>query len=292
MKLYAIGITAVALGLSATLPGQNSPGHEPTRQKPTRQGATSKPKTTATGSAQTKSPATHPSAVPARILAAVQDKTRSVRDRRRDKTRKPAEVLAFFGIHEGMQVADVMAGDGYYTELLSKIVGKTGKVFCQNSAIPLRVFADKPLTKRLANGRLPNVVRLDRELSDPGFPAGKLDAALLIRFYHDFKWQKVDRAAFNRTMFRALKPGAIFGVVDHHANAGAGDTVGKSLHRVEASLVRKEIEAAGFVLEAESDILHNPKDTHDWNIFSRKGFGRDATDRFVYRFRKPRKSPR
>lgn len=93
-------------------------------------------------------------------------------------------------------------------------------------------------------------------------------------------------------MFAALKPGAIFGVVDHHARVGDGDRVGKSLHRVEASLVRKEIEAAGFVLEKESEILRNKKDKRDWNIFSRSGFGRDATDRFVYRFRKPRATSR
>ena len=238
----------------------------------------------------TSKPSSGSASVPAvdeRIRAAVTSKSRPVRDRRRDRTRKPAEVLSFFGIKQGMHVADVMAGDGYYTELLSPIVGKEGKVYCQNSRIPLRVFADKPLTERLAGGRLSNVVRLDRELSDSGFPKGKLDAAILIRFYHDFKWQKVDRKAFNAMMFEALKPGAVFGVVDHHARAGDGDKVGKSLHRVEASLVRKEIEAAGFVFEAESQVLRNKNDTRDWNIFSRQGMGRDATDRFVYRFRKP-----
>lgn len=103
-----------------------------------------------------------PSPRRARIAAALARK-RQPQDRRRDRTRKPVEVLDFFGIEPGMHVADVMAGDGYYTELLSDVVGPKGKVYCQNSSIPLRVFADRPLTKRLANARLPNVVRLDRD---------------------------------------------------------------------------------------------------------------------------------
>lgn len=207
-------------------------------------------------------------------------------DLERDANRRPQRVLDFFDIKRGMHVADLMAGDGYYTEILSRAVGPTGLVYCQNTAIPLRVFADKPLTARLKDGRLPNVVRLDEEFEDSGLPEG-LDAALLIRFYHDFKWQEVDRAAFNRLVFRVLRPGGIFGVVDHHAKAGAGIEEGKRLHRVEASLVRAEVEAAGFVLEAESYVLNAEEDTLDWNIFDGSRSGRDTTSRFVYLFRKP-----
>ena len=222
------------------------------------------------------------------IAAAISHSDRLQSDLARDANRQPARVLDFFDIKRGMKVADLMAGDGYYTEILSRAVGAKGKVYCQNTAIPLRVFADKPLTARLEDQRLANVVRLDTEFDDAGLPTD-LDAAILVRFYHDFGWQEVDRKAFNELVFASLKPGGVFGVVDHHAKDGAGISEGKRLHRVEASMVREEIEAAGFVFEAESYVLINPVDALDWNIFSREHTGRDTTSRFVYLFRKPLK---
>jgi predicted methyltransferase len=220
------------------------------------------------------------------IAAAISHSERQQSDLARDDNRQPARILDFFDIKRGMKVADLMAGDGYYTEILSRAVGEKGQVYCQNTSIPLRVFADAPLTNRLADNRLANVIRLDTEFDDAGLPTD-LDAAILIRFYHDFGWQKVDRKAFNELVFKSLKPGAVFGVVDHHSKEGAGISEGKSLHRVEASMVRQEIEAAGFVFEAESYVLINPDDALDWNIFSREHTGRDTTSRFVYLFRKP-----
>lgn len=221
------------------------------------------------------------------IADALTHPDRPAADKARDTNRKPDRVLDLFGIKRGMHVADIMAGDGFYTEILARAVGSEGKVYCQNTKIPLEVFAEKPLTERLARKGLENVVRLDREFDDPGFPQG-LDAAVLIRFYHDFEWQEVDREAFNEMVFKTLKPGGILGVVDHIAEAGQGISQGQSLHRVDPALVREEIEAAGFVLEAESFALRNKDDTHDWSIFSRGGDGRDTTDRFIYLFRKPR----
>ncbi|MHC4838487.1 MAG: class I SAM-dependent methyltransferase, partial [Planctomycetota bacterium] len=216
------------------------------------------------------------------------DRLRS--DLARDAERQPARILDFFDIKRGMRVADLMAGDGYYSEILSRAVGPDGAVWCQNTAIPLRVFADAPLTARLADDRLPNVTRLDAEFDAVGLPEG-LDAAILIRFYHDFGWQEVDRPAFNAMVFHHLKPGGVFGVVDHHAAEGAGIYGGRSLHRVEAAMVREEIEAAGFVLEAESYVLTDPEDTLDWNVFSRDHGGRDSTSRFVHLYRKPLAAP-
>lgn len=220
------------------------------------------------------------------ITAAVQHSDRLASDLERDAERQPGRILDFFDIKPGMHVADVMAGDGYYTEILSRAVGVQGKVYCQNTAIPLKVFADKPLSERLKDGRLPNVVRLDTEFADSGLPED-LDAAILIRFYHDFGWQEVDRAAFNTLMFQSIKPGGVFGVVDHHAKKGAGIEEGRRLHRVEASFLRTEVEAAGFVLEAESYVLTDPEDAMDWSIFDPEHAGRDTTSRFVYLFRKP-----
>jgi predicted methyltransferase len=222
------------------------------------------------------------------VAAAIVHPDRLKSDLSRDAERMPARILDFFDIKRGMQVVDLMAGDGYYTELLSRAVGKDGTVYCQNTAIPLRVFADAPLTERLADERLPNVVRLDEEFADCTIPGG-LDVALLVRFYHDFGWQKVDRVAFNKLVFEHLKPGGIFGVVDHNAKAGAGLTEGQRLHRIEADFMRKEIEAAGFVFEAESFVLADPEDKLDWSIFDPKHAGRDTTSRFVHLYRKPLK---
>jgi predicted methyltransferase len=221
------------------------------------------------------------------VFFALDDPARLESDRARDADRHPQRVLDFFDVKRGQVIADLMAGDGYYTEILSRAVGSEGRVYCQNTRIPLERFAEKPLTARLADERLPNVVRLDREFDDVGIPEGSLDAAILIRFYHDFGWQEVDRPAFNAMVYRSLKPGGLFGVVDHHAKEGAGISEGQRLHRVEAALVREEVEAAGFVLEAESYVLTDPDDALDWNIFDRSKPGRDRTSRFAHLYRKP-----
>lgn len=220
------------------------------------------------------------------VAAAVADPGRPEADRARDATRRPETVLKFFGIERGMRVADLMAGTGYYTEILSNAVGRDGTVYCHNSPFVLERFAEGPLSERLARPGFENVERLVSPPDALELPDG-LDAALLIRFYHDFYWQGVDRAAFNRAVFAALKPGGVFGVVDHHAEAGSRDRDVQTLHRVDAEMVREEILAAGFVLEATSDALADPSDTRDWNIFAGEGSRRDATDRFVFRFRKP-----
>lgn len=220
------------------------------------------------------------------IEAAMNHPERPADDKARDADRKPGEVLEFYGIQPGMEVADLMAGGGYYTELLSRIVGPKGKVYAQNNRIALQRFADKQMTARLKDDRLPNVVRLDRELEDPGLPAGGLDAVFLVLFYHDTYWMKVDRAAMNKRIYEALKPGGIYAVIDHHAAAGSEDRDVQSLHRVDAELVKKEILAAGFEFDGESDVLHNPADDRKSNVFKPKVRGK--TDQFVFKFRKPR----
>jgi predicted methyltransferase len=225
--------------------------------------------------------------IPEPIALAVASAERPEADRKRDADRRPAEVLAFFGIEPGMRVADLMAGTGYYTEILARAVGPEGKVYAQNNRFVLERFAEQPLTERLARPGLENVVRLDRELESPGLPDG-LDAAIMIRFYHDMYWMETNRKAFDQAVFAALKPGAVFGVVDHQAPAGSGFQHARDLHRVEADLVMKELLATGFEFDAASDVLANPDDTHDWNIFADDSARRDKTDRFVFRFRKPR----
>lgn len=225
------------------------------------------------------------------LRLAVVHPDRPENDRVRDEHRKPAEVLAFFRVEPGMKVVDAMAGRGYYTEILARAVGEGGRVWAQNNAFVLERFAEGPLSARLdrlRQGELTHVERIDCEVDDPCLP-GDLDIVHLNRFYHDFYWQEADRGAFNRAVFAALKPGGVYGIVDHHAEAGSRDRDVSRLHRVDAEMVKAEVLAAGFVLEATSAILRHPEDTRDWSIFADSGRNRDRTDRFIYRFRKPRR---
>ena len=221
------------------------------------------------------------------IAEAVANPVRLDYDKARDETRRPERVLEFFGIREGMKVADIQGGNGYYTELMSRIVGPEGQVFAVNNKVTQRLYGEL-LTARLEREEFDadNVTRLDRELEEMELP-GDLDRVLLVRFYHDFGWMKTDRAAFNETIFDSLAPGGVFCVIDHHAEEGTGIEHGGTLHRVEASIVREEVEAAGFVLEAESYVLRDETDGHYFNIFENNQERRDRTDRFVYFFRKP-----
>ncbi len=228
------------------------------------------------------SPAVDASA--AAITAAVTSAGRPAEDRARDSDRKPDAILRFFEITPGQRVAELMTGRGYYAELLSRVVGSKGAVIAQNNAFVVKRFADEPLNERLANPELANVNRVDAELADPGLP-NELDAVLMILFYHDTYWQEIDRRAMNRAVFDALKPGGLYGIVDHHAEAGSGSRDVKSLHRVDAELVKREILAAGFEFDAESDGLRHPEDDRSANVFDAGIRGR--TDRFVFRFRKP-----
>jgi predicted methyltransferase len=222
------------------------------------------------------------------IRAALDHPDRPAEDRARDADRRPAQVLEFFGVSPGMKVAELMTGRGYYAEILARVVGKTGVVYAHNSPFVVARFADQPLAERLARPGLEHVVRLDRELEQPGLPSN-LDIVLIILFYHDTYWQNVDRTAMNRAVYAALAPGGIYGVIDHHAKPGSADRDVKTLHRVDADLVKREILAAGFEFIADSDVLHDPDDARTINVFDQSIRGR--TDRFIFKFRKPAHAP-
>jgi predicted methyltransferase len=221
------------------------------------------------------------------LRAAIDTEQRPADDRARDAARKPYEVLRFFEIRPGMHVADLGAGGGYMSEILARAVGPQGRVYVQNSPLVIERFAGKALGERLARLQdLGQIQRLDTEFDDPKLPAGELDAAIMILFYHDTYWIKTDRPKMLRAIFDALEPGGVFGVIDHHAQAGSRDRDVQKLHRIDAELVKQEILAAGFVLDAESDILRHPEDDRSKNVFDPALRGQ--TDQFVYRFRKPR----
>lgn len=214
---------------------------------------------------------------------------REAADRALDAGRLPARMLEFFGIAPGMRVAEISAGGGYTAELLARSVGEAGVVYGQNTPFVLQRFAEGPWTSRLGKPVMSHVVRVDREFDDPLPPEAKnLDAVLMILFYHDTVWQGADRAKMNRAIFESLKPGGVYGIVDHSARDGRGVEDVETLHRIEESVVRREVEAAGFRLAAESDVLRNTADTRDWNASPRAaGERRGKSDRFVLKFVKP-----
>ena len=231
-------------------------------------------------------------AAPDYVRAAVDATDRDEADRALDAGRKPDLTLAFFGISPGMKVAEIGAGRGYTTELLARVVGKAGKVYAQNSPMILEKFANGPWTERLAKPALTslgNVVRADREFDDPFPPEAKdLDVVLDILFYHDTVWIGTDREKMNRAVFAALKPGGVYGIVDHSALPGSGLTGVETVHRIEEKTLRDEIEHAGFRLVAEASFLRNRNDTRDWNDSPRvAGERRGTSDRFVLKFQKP-----
>lgn len=220
------------------------------------------------------------------IKGAIEHENRPEEDKQRDADRKPAEVLTFAGLRPQMTVADLMAGGGYYTEIVARAVGDNGKVYAQNNAVALQRFADRAMNKRLEGRDLKNVVRLDRELEDLGIPERSVDLAMLVLFYHDTYWMNVDRRKMNEQVMKALKPGGIYLVIDHHAEEGSGDRDVKTLHRVDAAMVKKEVLAAGFEWVGDSNVLRYPDDDRKTNVFDPKIRGK--TDQFTYKFRKPR----
>ena len=230
--------------------------------------------------------------ISAAVRAAVDAPDRAPDDRALDAGRHPAELLSFFGVAPGMKVAELQAGGGYTAELLARVVGPTGKVYGQNSAFVLDRFARKPWGERLEKPIAKGIVRLDRELAEPFPPeVTGLDVVTMILFYHDTVWHKVDRAKMNRAIHAALKPGGVYGIVDHSGRPGTGTTETETLHRIEESALRAEILAAGFRLAGEADFLRNPDDPRDWNDSPRVAAERRGTsDRFVLKFVKPLRS--
>ena len=134
-----------------------------------------------------------------------------------------------------------------------------------------------------------NVRRMDRDLDSPFSPdATNLDAVLMVLFYHDTVWLKVDRAKMNKAVFDALKTGGVYGIVDHAARAGAGTSAAQTLHRIEEKTVIDEVTKAGFKLAGEADFLRNPNDKRDWNDAPMAAADKRGTsDRFVLKFVKP-----
>ena len=245
----------------------------------------------ANGAMGSSRPSSSAIAQPAAADAALKNPQRRPADRTQDDRRKAAAVLEFFGIQPGMAVLDLYSGGGYYAELLSYLVGPAGRVVAHNNT-PYLSFAGTEVAERYREGRLPNVEQLIAENNELELPVQRFDAVIMIKAYHDvyfvddeIGWARIDRPEFLREVFDAMKPGAVLGIVDHAAAPGAAPESGGTLHRIDPEVIKSDMKAAGFVLEAQSNILRNPQDDYSTRVFDESV--RDRTDRVVMRFRKP-----
>ena len=232
------------------------------------------------------------SAEPAEVAAAVAaTANRTEANVKLDEGRKPAEVLQFLGLEKGMRVVDMFGANQYWAEIIAPAVGPEGFVVVWQ---PNQFLNDK----RRASfaefaGRQKNVMLLNSPFEQPSVGVGAYDFILMNLDYHDVYWESADRKisrmepdAWLKRLYDAAKPGAVVGIIDHAATPG-GDTraVVEKLHRIDPAVVKADFLRAGFVLEAESDLLSNPADDHSLNVFDEKIRGK--TDRFMFKFRKP-----
>jgi len=223
----------------------------------------------------------------AAIAAAVADSARPEADKARDADRKPAEVIAFAGIHAGSKVAEMLPGQGYFTRIFSKVVGPQGVVYAWVPAPPPNAPPGRDMgaaLKALAGSGYPNI---KVAIMDPAMPLPEpVDVVWTSLNYHDLHNRpNADLSVTNRMAFNALKPGGVYIVIDHAAEKGSGARDTQPLHRVDEDLVKTEVQSVGFQFGAESQLLRHADDTHKQ---SSHDVSRGKTDQFVLLFRKPK----
>ena len=231
-------------------------------------------------------PAPEPAEAMAPDLATLlADESRPEADRARDAGRKPAEVLTLMGVEPGMDVLDLIAAGGWYSEVLSLAVGDEGSVTSQNPGW-MRGFRDGAIVAGLDDrmARRSNISKLDNEWSELATMGEQYDVAFSALNIHDVYYLESPEATaeFASAVYAVLKPGGVFGVIEHVGNPGATTD---ELHRLDPAIAIEIVTAAGFELEENSDLLANPDDDHTQSVFA-EGL-RGNTDRFVLKFRKP-----
>ena len=193
-----------------------------------------------------------------------------------DEARKPQEVLAFYGVKRGDKVADLWAARGYYTAILSEVVGPEGVVYTVNPN------SRDEINQRWKAPKFANVKVADGPFDKIALPQdGSLDLVLIHLNYHDV--DPAIRGAMNKRIFASLKRGGTYAVVDHSAKDGSGNEANKTLHRIDKQQVIKEVTAAGFSLAKEGNMLRKPEDPRDFNVNKE----RNKDDRFVLAFQRP-----
>jgi len=226
--------------------------------------------------------------VPANIAKALADPSRPAADSARDAARHPGEILALAEIKPGATVVDYVMGGGYFTRILSGAVGPKGTVYAFQPAEFIKFKAQYGEDQKTTVAALPNAKALTGPMTALDLP-DNVDAVITVQNYHDMHLKPfpVDTAAkANAEIFKSLKPGGVFLVVDHAAVAGSGIGAADSLHRIDVAAVKSEVEAAGFKLEAESPLLASAADPHTASVFDPSIRGK--TDQFILKFRKPK----
>ena len=224
------------------------------------------------------------------LSAALSDPARPAQEVQLDALRKPAEVIAFAGVKSGDRVADFMSGNGYFTRIFSRIVGPSGRVY---AFIPAQQLANCSASETAGtrafeyDARYGNVKVLIDAADRFALPE-PVDLVWTAQNYHDLHdafMKPIDIAALNAAIYRALKPGGVYLVIDHAAEPGSGLRDTETLHRIDPESIRAEVTAAGFVFEGESALLRNPDDPHLLLVFDPAI--RHRTDQVVLKFRKP-----
>ncbi|GGD90128.1 methyltransferase [Tsuneonella deserti] len=229
----------------------------------------------------------------ASLVSAIANPARTEEARAMDEGRKPAEVLNFLRLQAGMDAADLLTGSGYWAQIMASAVGPQGSVAAFE---PDQFYKDGPEKQKLDAlvAASPGMTLEHYPFDRFAPPANAFDFALINLSYHDLYWEsekygipRTDPDAFVRNLYAAMRPGAVVGVIDHAGPAGDTRALVEKLHRIDPATVRADFERAGFKLEAQSDLLANPADDHSLNVFDKSIRGK--TDRFLYKFRKPRR---
>ncbi|MDY6945155.1 MAG: methyltransferase [Pseudomonadota bacterium] len=272
-------LLAISVSL-LTVAGCNRAPQEPPAAEPTPPAATS---AAADGLSAEEKTAIHD---------AIGNTDRMPGDMDEDAWRKPSEVLTFLEVKSGQKVVDYLSAGGYYTELLSRIVGNNGQVIAYNNLEYLTFSGEKP-GQRYGKDRLPNVVQVTTPPEEAPFEPDSLDAALFVMTYHDLHWKakdgswpNTDPAKALAKLVAALKPGATVVVLDHVAVAGADPAVSvDELHRIDPAIIKRDFEAAGLRFDAESKAFASTEDDHTKPVSDPAI--RHKTDQVLYRFKKP-----
>jgi predicted methyltransferase len=229
--------------------------------------------------------------IPKPVAAAVADPARPAADKDRDAGRKPAETTAFAGIKPGQKIVELFPGGGYYTRVLSGIVGTTGHVYAlapprrpnapEGAPDPAAAVQAIAADSHYSNVTVGTFSIQEIKVAEP------VDVVWTSNNYHDFhNIPNGDMVAFDKQVLNALKPGGVFIVVDHAAEPGSGFRDTSTLHRIDPEAVKKEVESAGFTFVGASDVLHSSADSHTEKVFDASVRGK--TDQFILKFSKPK----
>jgi len=226
------------------------------------------------------------STLPAYVNAAIADKARGD-DANADARRKPADLMSFTGVKPGDTVVDLIPGGGYFTRIFAKIVGPAGHVYAVWPEAYAKEDAEDVAATQKLSATYPNISVIIQPADQFSVPA-KADVVWTSQNYHDYPDKfmgPTDPVILDKEVLAALKPGGVFVVVDHAAEAGSGLRDTEKLHRIDPAFVKTQVTAAGFSFDGESDVLRNPADDHTLLVFKKEIRGH--TDQFAFRFRKP-----